>query len=575
MVGFSKSPSLKAIRWFVYGYRREQVPIPDGGPIKDKTKLVLGTPSDQTYSPPVLTSLGPHVIGAAPPHCDPQHDKTAVAGVKKRILAKPPTPNRALRRRFRRFCKRWIKQNIQPLGPDADPDIEKWLEQTNYPLARKEELRQKWRDMGSQWDQKYHKVKCFIKDETYPEYKHARGIFSRTDEFKCATGPFFKLIENQLYKHPAFIKHVPVADRPEYIKKMLERPGSKYFVTDYTAYESHFTKELMAICEFQLYRHVLQFVPGASEFISLIDLVLRGKNVCQFKWFTLFLMATRMSGEMNTSLGNGFSNLMFMLFLCKERGCTNVQMVVEGDDGLTVFKPGPSPSHPYPSQNDFAKLGLTIKLEVHDQLSSASFCGIIFDPEDCINITDPIQAILDFGYTTSVYRRSSENRLKILLRCKALSMAHQYPGCPILQSMAQYALRMTRSYDVSGFVKESRHFSEWDREQLLQAVKDERKLYTKLREPGLATRILMENKYGITIEEQRILERYFNSMTELKPLTHPLIYAHTNAHARDYYFRFGAHVSKTDKSLDFPPLEWPLSNTNKYYWFRGVDVLTV
>lgn len=574
-MGFSKSPGVRAIRWYVYGYRRDQVPIPEGGPIKDRTKLVLGTPSDQTYSPPMLVSLGPHVLGAAPPHVDTQHDRTAVAGVKKRILAKPPVPNRALRRRFRRFCKRWIKKNVASLGPEADPSFEEWLKQTTYPEARKEELRKKFEEMGSKWDQKYHRVKCFIKDETYPEYKHARGIFSRTDEFKCVTGPFFKLIENEIYKNKAFIKHVPVADRPAYIKDLLERPGSKYFVTDYTAFESHFTEELMAICEFELYRHVLKFVPGANEFIALIDYVLRGRNVCQFKWFTIFLMATRMSGEMNTSLGNGFSNLMFMLFLCKERGCTNVEMVVEGDDGLTVFKPGPSPTRPFPTQTDFAKLGLTIKLEVHDTLSSASFCGIIFDPEDCINITEPIQAILDFGYTSSVYRRSNDNQLKILLRCKALSMAHQYPGCPILQSMAQYALRMTRSYNVRGFVEQSRNISEWDREQLLSAVRDERKLIGKTKEPGIATRILMETKFGITVGEQKILEKYFDNMEHLSPLTHPLLYAHSNAHSRDYYFRFGCSLKRHDPMLDYPPVEWPLSATNRYYWFRGVDVLTV
>lgn len=392
--------------------------------------------------------------------------------------------------------------------------------------------------------------KSFMKDEFYMEYKHARAINSRTDEFKCHFGPFIKAIENVVYKHAAFIKHVPVRDRPGYIDGMLRRAGAKYAATDYTAFESLFTAEIMQNCEMIMYKHMTQHLPERDHFKELCD-VLMGMTVCQFKNFTAHVEATRMSGEMNTSLGNGFSNLMFMLFMCEVvKNMKNVVGVVEGDDGLFVG------DGEWPTEQDFSNLGLIIKMEMHEELNTASFCGLIYDEVDQKNLTDPIAEILTLGWTTRRYARARPNKLKMLLRSKALSMAHQYPGCPIVQELAMYALRVTRSIDIRHFVYEGA-MSEWERTQLIQALEFGVKNLT-FPEPGMRSRELMERKFGVTIAEQLQLEEYFRNKDDLLPITCHVINMHAHRHWSDYY-----SVYSTTSRVDSREMEYPAYHFHK------------
>jgi len=513
-----------------------------GASIKSRPRHLI----DLAMRPPVLVSLGTNVVGAALPHPDPQDPDTIEAGARSRFARTTPVPDPVILGLFKIFVKDWIEKNLVPLSPDSDTTILSWLENTNYPLWRKEELMKKYEEMGNIRDssKKYFNCKSFMKDECYPEYKHARGINSRSDEFKCVVGPFFKLIENEVYRHPAFIKHVPVADRPSYIHNMLFTQGGFYTVTDYTAFESHFSKEIMEACEFQLYEYMTRFLPRGTEFINLVRDVIAGENVCEFKYFTVKLPATRMSGEMNTSLGNGFSNLMVMLFVFGQGGCTNVRGVVEGDDGLFTAIGSP------PNQKDFEKLGFTIKLEVKYNLNEASFCGLIFDVEDLINITDPIKELLSFGWTSARYARCRTTTLRKLLRCKALSLAHQYPGSPIVSALARYGLRVTRSFNVKHFVMNDRGFSMWNRDRMLLWLKNERKI--PVRETGIRTRFLVETMYGIRIEHQVMIERYLDSLDSIIQLDDPIINLYVPQLYRNYFVRYSFIISCNDKLLNYP-----------------------
>jgi hypothetical protein len=115
-----------------------------------------------------------------------------------------------------------------------------------------------------------------------------------------------------------------------------------------------------------------------------------------------------MSGEMNTSLGNGFFNMMVTLFLASRRQSEgphpvtmekfidnyfhHVKGVFEGDDGLTTF----SPDCQLKTEH-YTDLGLLIKLEDHKELGTASFCGNLFDEIDLVQITDPLRVVATIG----------------------------------------------------------------------------------------------------------------------------------------------------------------------------------
>lgn len=525
--------------------------MPPIGEVKDSVHFSSFKPVDLDVRPVVQVSLGCHVEGAAQPHPCPQDPQTMIAGVCKRFGMKPPDPDPALLAEFKVFVEDWLSKNFVPLSPDTDVSVETWLEQTNYPKWRKDELLEAWKKVDNIWDESkgYFKCKSFMKDETYPTYKHARGINSRSDEFKCFVGPLFKAIEKVVYEDKHFIKHVPVRDRPQFIYDLLYKTGAVYMATDYTAYESHFTLQIMQSCEFVLYDYMTQHLPQHEEFMRACQQVLGGRNVCEYKSFTVSLDATRMSGEMCTSLGNGFANLMIMLFVCMKNGNKDVDGVVEGDDGGFSMRGDP------PTEADFAKLGFTIKIEVHQELSEMSFCGLIFDVEDKVNVTDPREVLATFGWSVRQYSRSSSAKKKALLRCKALSIAHQYPGCPILQALAFYALRATRSVmeceeEVLRFIERRRDLNMWEREQLISAARDMRSL--KPIKVPMNTRFLVENKFNVTIEEQLKIEAYLDSKWELTPLSLPLIRDLMLPEWGDYWDKYVRPYPKNLADLERP-----------------------
>jgi len=486
------------------------VPLPKINPIKEDFTIEKFRDPIRPRKP-VAVSLGPHLDGISMPHPD-DDPNTAAAGVCARFGRAPPEPDKDKLERFGRFVADFISKNLTPLAPDTDVTFETWLEKTKYPRWRKRELERARVDILK--NKKYYRCKSFIKDEFYPTFKHARGINSRTDEFKCAVGPWFKAIEEVVFKMDYFIKKIPVSKRAAFIYNKLYRNGATYLASDYTSFEALFTKEIMEKCEFQLYKYMTQFIPDHEEFWRLLDEVLASENHCYFRDFVVKLRATRMSGEMCTSLGNGFSNLMFILFLCHELG-SEVDGVVEGDDGLFVIK------GPIPSEKDFENLGLRVKLEVHHNLSEASFCGLIFDEEDLVNVTEPLGELAAFGLGTHKYLSAKTSTHMSLLRCKSMSMVYQYPGCPILQELGLYGLRQTTGFDHRVYMN-SRHMSMWEREQLLTAEKSLKNLAEVVRDIPLKTRLLVEKKFNVSVESQLSIEKVLREKKNLDPiqLTH-------------------------------------------------------
>ncbi len=503
-------------------------------------------------------------MGAVLPHPDPNDRDTMIAGVRKRVARRPPEPSLPLLTRLDSFVQRFVEKHLVPLSADTDISVDTWLAGTNYPEWRKEELRAKWEEVRDIEDHAwYTRVKCFQKDEPYPEYKHARGIYARVDEFKCFVGPYFKNIETEVYKLHWFIKHVPVADRPRYITELLSIAGAKYLATDYTAFESLFRAEVMMSCEFVLYTYMLQHLPTFSKMLWAMYEVLGASNTCTFKEFVLKIVATRMSGEMCTSLGNGFSNLMFMLFTCEENGVLWVDGVVEGDDGLFAITGTP------PTSDDFARLGLNIKLEVHDKIQSASFCGIIFDEEDLVNVTDPMSVLVGFGWSNRAYVNSRPSKLRNLLECKALSLVYEYPGCPVVASLARYVLRNIKSGSrLVSFVKNWKGFNTYERTTLLEAVASRREVgfnHRLYRDTPVRTRFLVEEKFGLPVSDQLAIESYLDSLQRLQPLDSSYILDNCRKVWCDCYEMY-VHDIRSAQELQYPHLRWPTRAGFKKEW---------
>jgi hypothetical protein len=474
------------------------------------------------------TSLPIYLEGTTPPRPDPSHPPSLVSGIIKRFGYKPPTINRKLLRQFRRFVIMWLRHasGWKPLTEVDLPSLDEWLDSTDYSASRKEELRRVWNDRKnrklSRSDLK--KVKSFIKDETYPEYKCPRLINSRVDLAKCFFGPIVKAVSDKVFSHPAFIKKTPVVDRPEAIYNRLHIDGAEYDCTDYTAYEAHFVQELMDACEFELYKYLCGSLGIWPELRWFLKEVLQGINTCIFKFVTIWILATRMSGEMNTSQDNGFTNMMIYLFLvwinAKKIGLASdvsptsrmyhAEGMFEGDDGLTCT----IPRSLAPTAEQYRDLGLTIKIITVRNLNEASFCGQIYDVEDKVVVTDIVDAVARVGWTNKRYVQASQSTLLQLLRARGYSFCYQYNGCPVLATLGRRILELTQDVVVEQRIIDGMDW--WEKQKYLEAVAG----LPVFKYPTAGTRALVHKIYGITLTQQFEWEKIISKM-QFGPLVLP------------------------------------------------------
>jgi hypothetical protein len=263
--------------------------------------------------------------------------------------------------------------------------------------------------------------------------------------------------------------------------------------------------------------------------------VLQGSNRVYNKYVTVSVLASRMSGEMNTSLGNGFSNYMLMLNQCRRLGLDCVG-VVEGDDGLFVF-----PKDCKPTTEDFERSGCIIKLDVFEKISHASFCGLLFDEDDRQIVADVRKIMASLSWSSKQYVGAKKSKHLALLRCKAMSMLVQYPSCPIVAAMSRAIIRLTAHVDVRRVIEKQRT-DIYTREKLLYGLKNFR--HNLHAEVGLGTRLLVEELWGFTLETQFGLEEMFSKLQCIGEID-------------------------TDGFLDLFPESW------RQYWDNYVEVIDV
>lgn len=526
-----------------YGYRHGEVDLVFTD-IPDVTyRLLVFTPK-QRKRLVARKSLGCNIIGAAEPVPDIKHAPSQVEGAVKRLACAMPPVNIARKRRLKRFVIRFLKKEFkdQQFSHEEDFNFEDWItECANYTVKRKDMLRELNK---TPFDKKKDRnVKGFTKNEPYPNYKHFRGIHSRSDRYKCAVGPFFKKFDQKIFNSKFFIKKVPVCDRPTWLMdKFSHKPN--VFCTDFTSFEATFVRDLMVI-EHQVYSWFLEFNPNKNYIMDLIK-ILREKNMIRFDDFLYEIQARRMSGEMNTSGGNGIMNLLLTMFLMEEAGNVHVEGAFEGDDGVVWY------DRRAPAATDYSDLGGKIKIEIPPTFSEASFCGMIFDVEALDNVTDPVSVLMSFGYTTDQYLNARPKKLRALLRSKALSLLYQYPGCPILKNLALYGLRMTSDIDDEylKIVEDRQINSLWDKNLIAETRAQLREqMYTK--KIDYRTRLLVERKFGISIELQLNWEQTIDNMSSIMPFSLLNFTDLCHPDCVDYYYRFG--VSRPSRDFVFPP----------------------
>lgn len=528
-------------------------------PLLDKGVKVSLNPSFELEDPvraPVAVALGFHVHGVCQPIPD-QHGETTLIGALARICPRIEDPSEELLTKFATFVDKYIEDKIIGLPDHIEPCGYEYINSlTGKSQARRDELTVAWtRYLEFGFDRDAHYCKSFQKAEFYTDVKFSRGINSKSDQWKVYLGRYAKLLEAQVFDSPHFIKKVPIALRSEYILNMFSASDPTVRESDFSSMEGSYTQAFMSACEMRLWR---KFVTN-TKVLEVIYRRLCGKNVLKFKHFTIEVLAKRMSGGVETSVMNGFTNLMLNLFLVELLGgdISRVSIVVEGDDGLI--------QHPYTYADveHFAALGFRAKLIQHESTYVASFCGIVTGERGSSTLTDPVDFMATIGWASMRHVNLGNNMKLKLLKMKALSAAHQYNGCPVVSKLAFTILRLTEKVNESRALK-ARLMCQWELDQLAEARAS--KLIE--REPTMSERLTVEVKWGIMIEKQYELERYFDTLTEVCELRVDVEFPLSWRNHWDQY----VFTAKRGEWPVMPTLVHPLYKP--YYQLDGKGVVT-
>jgi len=356
------------------------------------------------------------------PFCtDPESVENLLTGWRKRLVPVLPKGDPNLYRELELFVKEYLTKNFKPLPfvKYSREVFENWVSHSHYDGPRIKELRvefDKFERKNFKFPHSAFSGGTFIKREFYEGPKDARFINSRSDLFKDYIGPYIKMIEEQVYADPHFVKGYPVDKLPN--KLINLKSWDHILETDYSSFESSFSYEYVQVVEMQMFKfflannpEILRVVIGSYETRPGHERVQRLDS----EKMSLNLTGCRLSGEMWTSLGNGFSNLMNMLFLCKIHGI-KCDGYVEGDDGLFGM------DKPLLTKEHFAQLGFVIKMEYTHQVQDTTFCGNTFSDESMKLLINPERIGRMFWTCSPQYLHAKGERLRDLYRSKAASM---------------------------------------------------------------------------------------------------------------------------------------------------------
>jgi len=546
-LGFIARPA--GTRLYLYGYNSDEVDL-GGVTWQDpatRGKVQKIATSNRLVRDPECVGLPVMVNGAVMFRPNSQDPLSAVQGLRKRLIHERPPIDGALFKHYKKFFKRRLQESYRPLRPEEIPTYAEWREGVNHPEWRKKEYDAAYEDIveGRVELGVLKKKKCFVKREFYPEPKFHRAIHSPTDHEKVLEGPFAKAIENQVFARPEYIKKIPRADWPAYIRDRVAFSNFRWFTSDYSSFEASFVPLIQLSTELKLVKFMLMLMLHQRG-VKQMNADYKTKLLVS-KLYYAFIQGGRSSGKMTTSVFNGVSNPAFvefvLRFLC---GATEVYYVVEGDDGLYAHNGlrDPTPA-------DFLRLGLQIKLIPVANWYEASFCGVVTHPDVLDTLCDPWKVVLTCSWAGHNYIRAKDHVLMNLAQIKGLSYLAQYPGCPVVQSVALWILRVTK-FDFSRIDQllewfESEHATTWwDSTK----VRDIRSSDLSPHPVADGSRFIVASVFGVSIDIQLELESLFDHSTTTEVYLDP---TWVDPRYSKHWNGFVREAKRTSRYLNVPP----------------------
>lgn len=464
-------------------------------PLKSQLKFTTEntpTPTHEVYA----KQIGP-INPKGIPFVTDKSSYSLIQGAKKRVVPQTPTPDSKYLKQVRYTVDTLLKE-MEPLEymPWDKEFIRKFLEVFDKPQKTKDALEEAYFDaIQRPMKPSDYYLKTFGKKEFYEDEKYVRCIMVRENSVKALMSWAIHQCDEYLFHKSKISRYFIKGMTPQQqVEAMNERfKGHSLFLeTDYSSFESSFDLRYQRIVEIAFFKHMLKNNPHILEIV----LNCYKKHKVLGRGFSMEFTGGRMSGDLWTSSMNGFSNLVNIMTLCRMHHL-EWDGFCEGDDGLFWLSGADL------TEEDYTRLGFTIKMEYKHRIQDCSFCGKVFD-ETSLHVLGTPEQLNRIGWSLDKSYWNAKPHIKTqLILSRALSLAVLYPGCPCIQARAKGLLSSAK-----GQLKFTKNILR-EKYQLRELLKyhrelDLRKIYDALEfpEPTTQDRILYEERFGITVNQQ-------------------------------------------------------------------------
>lgn len=346
-------------------------------------------------------------------------------------------------------------------------------------------------------------VMAFVKPEKIPELKDPRLIQARNARYNLLLGNYLKPIEHLLYrlKGKGRLRHIlppsrciakglNMLDRARLLKnKMARFTHPVVYSLDASRFDAHVHRMTLEV-EHLIYRRYYKS-PQLDALLSR-QIHNRGRTAHGIKYRCV---GGRMSGDMNTALGNCLISLMMLASIMKGKGL-KWDTLIDGDDTLLIVEQGAV----LDLESEYERLGFKIKLEnCTTELRKVVFCqGSPIRTSDGLKFVSIPRRVLARTCVGCKHWNSEKFRPKYLSLLGYCNLALNM-GVPVLQDFSLMLLRHGRGFP-----------TRWEPSGLaIKALREERR--TEIRPMPITheAREDFEEAFGISVMEQLVLEDVF------------------------------------------------------------------
>jgi hypothetical protein len=345
----------------------------------------------------------------------------------------------------------------------------------------------------------------FLKAEKWKEVKAGRVISARSPRYNVELGRYLLPLERRVYQAIGEVFGAPTIMKgltPEARASVLAEHWAEFdrpvaVGQDFSKFDQHISTQALN------YEHGVYL--GAYENDRWLQMLLgwQLQNRCyadvsdgKVKYRT---EGGRMSGDMNTAMGNCIISAALLWAYCHEKGI-RVRAIVDGDDSVTIMEAGDLATYLDGIEGWMAEKGFRLVTEAPVyELHDVEFCQCRYVASvPPTMVRNPVKAITQ-DHAWVVDRSITHEEVLAATGLGGLSL---YGNMPVLGS---YYAMLARTTKVSEKTLSRLSFqSSWLRDAALKGG-------THV-VPSEATRLAFYQSWGITPGEQRQLEAHFDGM---------------------------------------------------------------